>query len=417
MNISKISRSIVVVIFIAIIIFLSYLDISSLIHLKEEVTGSVTSTFIKIGFVFAVILLVSIYMYIKDKLYKMHVKKHISYVYRYIYIVLVILAISILNVKLNLSNFSDNMIIIYILFTLGISILIKKIIFNVSKSDILSVLGMFTYALLPKIVIDNTLYITSTIFTFIFLSLILVLQILIDELKQKGVKTKKYIIESIILGLLMGISCVMSISIWVWIILFGVMLFVTYNLDNTHISFPKKIMTSITQTQRESLYKIERININKLIVSIVISIFIMLVINSGINLLFNKMNNNYIISNMLNTISENKIQNISLNSHIFMNNFFSSAKNIVSLSKVFYLVLFIYILFMEALAFFLHRRYDTKSTIMKIIFILQFICVCLFNLNIYYFQPLFTILLMLIAIVNTSNIYLNREERIKLLVS
>ncbi|MNI68562.1 hypothetical protein D3C73_1242650 [compost metagenome] len=63
----------------------------------------------------------------------------------------------------------------------------------------------------------------------------------------------------------------------------------------------------------------------------------------------------------------------------------------------------------------LRRRYDTKSTIMKIMFILTLFSYSACSNSIYLYQPVFTIQLILIAIVNTSNIYLNREERIKLL--
>ena len=84
---------------------------------------------------------------------------------------------------------------------------------------------------------------------------------------------------------------------------------------------------------------------------------------------------------------------------------------------MFYILLFIYIIFMEILAICLHRRYDTKSTLMKTILLCLYASIVIFNMNIYYFQPVITILLILIAIVNTSNIYLNREERIKMLVA
>ena len=70
MNISKISRSIIVVIFVVFIIFLSFLNISNMINKGGDVTNSVTSTLIKVGFVFAVVFLFIIYMYKKSKLYK-----------------------------------------------------------------------------------------------------------------------------------------------------------------------------------------------------------------------------------------------------------------------------------------------------------------------------------------------------------
>ncbi len=417
MNISKISRSIVVVIFIASIIFLGYLDVLSLINESGEVTNSVTSTLVKIGFVIAVIFLVLIYMYIKDKLYKMHVKRKITFIYRYIYIVLVILIMSLFTIRNFRINYADNMVLFYVLTTLIISLIIKRIIFNVSKSDILSVLGMFTYVLLPRVVENKELYIASTILNIIFFLAIYIMQILIDELKQKGVKTKKYIVLSTILGIFMGLSSLVGVSVWIWLALSVVLFFLTYNLDNTHISFPKKFMASLTQQKRESLYKIERININKLIVSIIVIVSLTLVVHFTFSVILTKMNNNEMIETMLNTIHSENTEYMGMNIRSIFNRAVINGKNLVTTSKMFYIILFIYILFMEALAFFLHRRYDTKSTVMKMIFILLFVAISIFNLNMYYYQSSFTILLILIAIVNTSNIYLNREERIKLLVS
>ena len=87
------------------------------------------------------------------------------------------------------------------------------------------------------------------------------------------------------------------------------------------------------------------------------------------------------------------------------------------MSKNYYMFLIVYILFMEGLAFVLKRKYDTKSTIMKFIFLMIFSTMVVFKVNINFYQPILTVLLIMIAIVNTSNIYLNREERIKLLVA
>lgn len=416
MNISKISRSIVVVIFVVFIIFLSFLNVSNMLNKGSDVTGSVTSTLIKVGFVFAVILLVGIYMYIKDKLYKMHVKRKLSFIYRYIYIILVLLGASIFSAKNIMSTLSDNKMVFHVVITMIICFLIKKIIFNVSKSDILSVLGMFTCALFPIISVDVQMYVYSMLFTAIFLATIFVFQVLIDELKQKGIKTKKYIIETVLLGFFAGISTLFGISMWTWIVIILLTLFITYNLDNTHINFPKKFMASLTQAKRESLYKIERININKIIVVIIVSTCILFLFNFVFSTIIIKMNNNN-IEFLLQQIESNKIENMNTNIEVLINKIINNSNIFLSCAPVFYIVVFVYILFMELLAFCLRRKYDTKTTIMKSILLALFISVSLFNLNIYYFQPLLTILLVLIAIVNTSNIYLNREERIKMLVA
>jgi len=70
---------------------------------------------------------------------------------------------------------------------------------------------------------------------------------------------------------------------------------------------------------------------------------------------------------------------------------------------------------MEILSVVLHRKYDTKSTVIKLLFVLLFAVICIYNLKIIYFQPVLTILLSIICIVDTTNIYYNREERIKMI--
>ena len=54
---------------------------------------------------------------------------------------------------------------------------------------------------------------------------------------------------------------------------------------------------------------------------------------------------------------------------------------------------------------------------MKLFFILLYICISVFGLDITHYQMILTVFLILISIVNTSNIYLNREERVKMLVA
>ena len=54
---------------------------------------------------------------------------------------------------------------------------------------------------------------------------------------------------------------------------------------------------------------------------------------------------------------------------------------------------------------------------MKVFYILIYLSISIFKLDISNYQTILTVFLILIAIVNTSNIYLNREERIKMLVA
>lgn len=418
MNISKISRSLVVAIFIVNIVFFGILDFKMLVSKDQEVTSQFTNL-TKLGYVALVIILVLLYIYIKDKLYKKKIKRKVGLVFRYIYVSIVLIASKIGIVYLQGIQFTNKEFITYVLISFITGIIIKKIIFNVSKSDMLSVLATFSYALLPSSVVLGSALILASSFSLVFFAGLLTLQILIDELKQRGIKTQKYVVESTILGIIIGVSMVFGINPCVWIAFAIVSIIVASNLDNTHISFPKKMMDSISQKGRERLYTIERININKLIVSICIVFIFAVVIYFASKFMIqtfeNKQIDNYYINSIIDTFNKNNDLNLVQDKSITsLSNFYNK---FISNYKTFYMFCIIYIIFMEILAIALKRRYDTKSTMMKALFLFILNSIYLFNLNVAFYEPLLTVLIVLIAIVNTSNIYLNREERVKMLVA
>ncbi len=412
---SKISRSLIVAVFVIFTLFLIYLNIG-VIKNGFGVTNSVTSNLIKVGYVIVLILLVLIYMYIKEKLYRMKVQRSSSLIYRYIYITIVNLIASYISMRNILDNASIKFIVFSLIINYFICIFVKKIIFNISKSDMLSVLAMFGATTLPNVILDKTYFINSKLLMLVFFAALFVLQVLIDELKQRGLRTKKYVILSVLLGVLIGFSVLFGINFYVYIILMLFSIFITFNLDNTHINFPKKMMSKLTQEKREDLYKIERININKLYVSIVIIAFFAILVYFGlVNGIkyINSFYNMQIFDSIINLNSNLKIiiSNINISSITNFSNMF------LSTSTTYYMILFVYIVLIELLSFFLRRRYDTKSTIIKLIFILIFLTVAFTTKAVFIYQPLFAILLVIIAIINTSNLYLNRDERVKMLVA
>ena len=87
---SKISRSLVVAIFVALILFLGISDISYMN--KPNVQASSISNWVKLGYVALVIVLVSMYTYVREKLSRLKLQKSVSILYRYIYITLIMLA-------------------------------------------------------------------------------------------------------------------------------------------------------------------------------------------------------------------------------------------------------------------------------------------------------------------------------------
>ena len=206
----------------------------------------------------------------------------------------------------------------------------------------------------------------------------------------------------------------LGISGYVWIVIALSSLLITVNLDRTHIGFPRKILSFLNTKTKDTLYRVERVNISKLIVSILIIslVSIIIVVISKIIAPVVKIQNNLIYS----IVNFNTgIQNINING--FVSDLFSNTDKLLQYSRTYYLVLLAYIVFIEILAIVLRRRYDTKSTIMKVFYILIYLSISIFKLDISNYQIILTVFLILIAIVNTSNIYLNREERIKMLVA
>lgn len=413
-NISRISRSIIVVFFIAFMLFFGYQNIMLGILEKGNQTTSQIATWMKVVYIFVLIVLVVMYVYLKEKLYKIKVKRKNSLIIRYIYLVLIggitsYFSLFRINSVLNIYDY-----VVCILFSVSIGLIVKKIIFNVSKSDILSVIGMFATTTMIDINKNKVeLYIAQAVTLFVMLS-VYFMQIIIDELKQKGIKNKKYIIYSTFLGIFVALSILFGVNLLVFLVLAVLMFFISSNLDYAHVTFSRKMIEGMSKEKREFLFKIERINISKLLICIIIVTLISSFILFGAFILikYTNINNNFAVK----VIDLLKI-NFNFNFTFSFKNLITYFRNLSIMSKMFYLILTIYILFMEFLAFVLNRRYDTKSTAIKILFMLIFISVIFLELNLYLYQPLLSIMLVLISIVNTSNMYLNREERIKLLVA
>lgn len=409
MSISKISRSLVVVLFVALIIFMGYEDV---ILLLNNSSNSTTLNILKVVYIIVTFLLVGLYVYIKDKLYRMKIKRNISLIYRYIYISFIVIVMSIISIYKYLYLINNLTLGIYVLLKFIIGLILKKIIFNVSKSDILSVLGLFGFAMLPCVFSDINILFTNLINTFVVFIAILIIQKLIDELKQRGIKNKKYLFFSLLLGIFIGFTIILGISAYLWGLIALMSLILTVNLDKTHLDFPKKIITFANQKIKDALYKVERININKLVFSIFVITIVACIVSFIGRILV--LNIDFLKESVLFNPNTG-ISNFNISNAIY--NFVNNTKILLSTSRTYYILIFAYIVFIEVLAVVLHRRYDTKSTIMKLFFILLYISISIFDLNITNYQTILTVLLILISIVNTSNIYLNREERIKMLVA
>lgn len=409
---SKISRSIIVAIFVALILFLGVSDFIYINNVEKTVNS--INGWVKFGYIILVIVLVSLYTYVREKISRLKLQKTISLIYRYIYITLVMLATTFFKIYKVMEIYPKRSLVLYFVLTYLIGICIQRIIFNVSKSDVLSVLGMFISFTLPVVIDDKTIDLNSKVIVFIMLMSIYVLQILLDELKQLNIKNKKYIIQAVILGVLIGVSTIVGINYLIWVVIGVISLFITSNLDSTSLNLSNRQNKTIKRKKNNYfIYKIERIKISKLLISLCIIVVISTVIYfSGREVVrYFAMNGNGVCQNIVNdltvgihTDTDTSFENLKLQAYAFS-----------SMSTKFYIVCYFYIIAMEILALVLKRKYDTKSTVIKLSFILLFGIIAIFKLNIVYYQPILTLLLVIICIVNTTNIYYNREERIKMI--
>ena len=412
MSMSKISRSIVVVIFVALIVFLAITDC---IYINKGFgDGNGPNNIIKFGYFILVFVLVFLYTYVREKLSRLKLQKMISTLYRYIYIILVMLGSTFFKVYNVMDIYPKHTLILYFLLTYFIGFFVQRIIFNVSKSDVLSVLGMFISFTLPNIIDDKTVDLNSKFISATLLLSIYIMQRLIDELKQLNIKNKKYLIQAVILGICIGISTLFGVNYLVWIILGVMSLLITSNLDTTSLKLSKKSNNTIKRRKNNYfIYKVERIKISKLLISLIIISAIVLCIYFGGRIIITKLaiNQNGVCTNIVNDLR----YGINTDIDKSYNNMINQAYSFAGMSTRFYLICYIYIIIMEALSLILHRKYDTKSTLLKIIFISLIFVLTIYKVNILYYQPVLTLLLVIICIVNTTNIYYNREERIKMI--
>ncbi len=414
MNISKISRSLIVAIFVAFILFLGVKDITYMNRMPE---GAGASSFAKVFYFSVVMVLVVLYTYVREKLSRLKLQKPISTVYRYIYIVLVMIASTFFKVYNVMDTYPSRTLVLYFVLTFFMGFYTQRIIFNISKSDVLSVLGMFVAFTMPNVISDKTINLNSKFIVCTLLCSLYIMQTLIDELKQLNIKNKKYIKQALILGVCVGLSTLCGVSYLIWTIIAVLSLFITSNLDSTSLNLTgkRKKPTNAIKRKRNNyfIYKVERIKISKLLISLVI----ITVIATGIyfcgRIVTHKIadRGNRVCLNIINDL----MIGVHSNSSISYSTISEQAQNFVGLSTKFYILCIAYIVFMELLALALHRKYDTKSTLIKAVFVTQFVVVMIFKLNMLYYQPLFTILLVIICIVDTTNIYYNREERIKMI--
>ena len=129
---SKISRSIVVAIFVALIAFLG---VSDIVYInKYGVEANTGSNWLKLLYVVLIIVLVSLYTYVREKLSKLKLQKTIANAYKYVYITLVMIAATFFKIYNVLETYPKRTLLLYFILIYLIGLFTQKIIFNVSTS-------------------------------------------------------------------------------------------------------------------------------------------------------------------------------------------------------------------------------------------------------------------------------------------
>lgn len=414
---SRIIRGIIVAIFMVCCL------VMLLVCVKN--TLETTSTFkTSYKFIYMIALLVSIFFYVllKKKLKLLNCKKSVEYTYRYIYLVMLILITRFVAVVLYKDSSITDLIepsfekglgsylvcylgkitvcplyatiIINTIITFVCSIIIKRMVFNITTNEMLSAIATIMYIFIPQAILNTTNYTPFNFNTLFVLGGIYLLLLIIDEVKQHKLKNKKYLNYTVLMGIciLLDLLCLGRFEFWIIILLTS--LIISNNVGYVRVNNKREFVEKINSVNaRKLMYKMEAIAINKLLL---VSAIMILFIAAGVGI-------TYLFGQEILSIYEN------INIYELYNNFVT---NIYS-SKNYYIALLSSILILEILGIILRRKVDTKSSLIKLSNIL--ILIITLTLNKTYSACLLDAFLVLSLILNVGNIYYNRDEKIKLL--
>lgn len=414
---SKIIRGIIVAIFVACCACMLLVCVKNTIGVQSTFKTSYK-------FIYVISLLISIFFYalLKNKLKLLNCKKSVEYTYRYIYLVMLVLITRFVAVVLYKDNSVADLIepsfdkglgsylvyflgkitlyplyatiIINTIITFACSIIIKRMVFNVTTNEMLSAIATIMYIFIPQAVLNTTNYAPYNFNTLFVLGGIYLLLLIIDEVKQHKLKNKKYLNYTAIMGvcILLDILCLGRFEFWVIVLLTS--LIISNNVGYVRVNNKREFIEKINSVSaRKLMYKMEAISINKLLL---VSVIIILFVAAGVGI-------TYLLGQEILEIYDN------INIYGLYNNL---SQNIYE-SKNYYIVLISFIFILEILGIILRRKVDTKSSLVKLCSIL--IVLITLTLNKVYSASMLDTFLVLSLILNIGNIYYNRDEKIKLL--
>jgi len=417
MNRSRIIRSIIVAIFIVCSVAMLLVCIKNAI----DVTSTFKTSY-KVIYMIALVLAIFFYALLKNKLKLLNCKKSIEYIYRYIYLVMLILITRFVAVLLykDISvttliepSFDKGLgsylvyflgkitlyplyatIIINTVLTFACSIIIKRMVFNITTNEMLSAIATVIYIFVPQAILSTTNYAPYNFNTLFVLCGIYLLLLIIDEVKQHKLKNKKYLNYTVLMGvcILLDILCLGRFEFWIIVLLTS--LVISNNVGYVRVNNKREIVEKINSVSaRKLMYKMEAIAINKLL--LVLGVMI-LFIAAGVGI-------TYLLGQEVLAIYEN------MNIYELYDNFTNS----ICFSKNYYIVLVSFIFILEILGIILRRKVDTKSSLIKLCSTLIMLITLIINKT--YSASVLDTFLVLSLILNVGNIYYNRDEKIKLL--
>jgi len=266
------------------------------------------------------------------------------------------------------------------------SVIIKRVMLNITDSDIVSTATSIIYILLPTSLVNVIEYARYNYNLVLVLSGIYLLLHIIDKVKTFNKKSNKYLIYAIVLGLVQLIDIIIGGTYAFWL---GVLLIATLAamyIDSVHIRV--RFNSSTSFKIKRIIEKIEKINISKLLLVCLISLGI-----SGIGTVI------YSVFSNANNYQMFSLENLT---------------GILNNARSYYLALIICSFVFEIIGILLQRKLDIKMFIIKVAYISLGV-ITFFMVNNTSSEVLFETFLILNVIINICNICYNREEKIKLL--
>lgn len=267
------------------------------------------------------------------------------------------------------------------------SIVIKRIMLNLLDNDAVATTCSILYILAPTSLALCLEYNSNIFNTLFVLAGILLIMKIYDQITQYGMKHNLYIYLSVMLGAVVVLDILFSGSIVSWIVLTLSMTFFADYVDSIYFDVSKA----------EYLPKIFKLKKNdKLAIKKSVIVFGIVCVFGGLGIIISSITG---LNNVSITVKTNVIQGIySMLEHV----------------KWQYVIGCAVIIFFEIMSVFMRRTGNAKVSIMQLALII-FGIIAIFYTNAVYNLCIYDAILSICCILSVSNIYYNRNEKVKLL--